>query len=715
MYLRAENEDEAAREREALWQARLCSLEESLEPTPSWSDADKRLELAAMLHWRGIYHPVLELLRPLTDSEFPTPVVAQARQLIADAHFRHDQYDLANRQYHENLEIARAQGDEYWAARAKDGIGWVLIEVGHYTSGEFADAHKVFAETLPVYQKNGKPLGEAMALQGLSRAYAGAGDYDRALQNAEQAITVFRENGRTDYLQLPLIQMAMIYRDYGSFHLSDPMFEAAIDAADWSQDRYSQVTAALGYGCLLGFLSRKEESRKIWQRALTMADRHEFPRLAHEISVQLANDAVDREDFRSAYEHQTAGQRYGSQIGVVSPLLNNQHLLLRNQLHHTQHLQDALAHLTAGIEASVDGIFVLGEPQDNIAKGDFVIRFVNACAAEMLGRRPVDILHVMMGEVWRSPTAALLQQPSRRVWETGELCTLDPVQLEFKEGHPQWYSVKIAPIRDGVAWTVSDVTKREEMQREILAQRDRLEEANTRLVALDREKTEMMAIAAHDIRGPVGNIYSISRSIASDEPETRRWLGVIEAASESLLAILGNLLDVERIERGELSLDLQPIEVSLLLEEVVEQFSARAREKRIGLKLDLPIASAWARADVNSFRQTVQNLVSNALKFSPMDSTVEIRLSVAGRRLRIEIRDEGPGISPEDQDLLFGKFVRLSSRPTDGESSTGLGLSIVKRLVEAMDGEVGCISTLGQGTTFWIEFPALSLREAMGG
>ncbi|RYG36649.1 hypothetical protein EON81_09105 [bacterium] len=707
MYLRAGNEDAEALAREKGWQERLKTLESALGQVPSPVDAFVRLDLAEMLNRRGSYAATLELLQPLTASEFSADVIFRARQLIADAHFRHDQYDLANRQYHENLDLARAAGDEYWTARAKDGIGWVLVEVGHFASGEFVDAGRVFEETLPVYQRLGKRLGEGMALHGLSRGAAGAGDYRRAIETAEAAIEVFGAHGGESYLQLPLLQIAMVYRDHGSFDTARSCFEAALDAADWSQDPYTQVNAALAYGCLLRFQSEAEAARELWLSILPTVDAFEFPRLGHETSGQLCAEAVAREDFKAAYQHQLAVQEYGNRIGVVSPVLQNQQMLLRNQLQRTQHLQDALGHLTAGVEASADGIFVLSEPEGRIDKDDFVVRFVNASAAEMMGRKPSDILHVLLGEVWKSPLASRLVEPSRRVWESGEPCTLDPIELEFREGVSRLYAVKIARTSGGVAWTVSDVTERESMQGEIVAQRDRLAEANTRLVALDREKTEMMGIAAHDIRGPVGNIYSISRSIKTDEPETRRWLNVIAGASESLLALLGNLLDVERIERGELQLAVKPVEVSGLLEEVVEQYSARAAEKRIAMRLNLPIVSVWAQADEGSFRQIVQNLVSNALKFSPSGTSIEVRALSAGSRSRIEIRDEGPGISPADRERLFGKFVRLSSRPTDGESSTGLGLSIVKRLVEAMNGEVGCESELGQGTTFWIELPSV--------
>ncbi len=102
----------------------------------------------------------------------------------------------------------------------------------------------------------------------------------------------------------------------------------------------------------------------------------------------------------------------------------------------------------------------------------------------------------------------------------------------------------------------------------------------------------------------------------------------------------------------------------------------------------------------------MDNLVSNAVKYSPNGKNVYVRVYQMDRRVRAEVKDEGPGISAEDQKRLFGKFARLSARPTAGEHSTGLGLAIVKRLVESMHGEVWCESHLGSGAAFLVELPA---------
>ena len=104
--------------------------------------------------------------------------------------------------------------------------------------------------------------------------------------------------------------------------------------------------------------------------------------------------------------------------------------------------------------------------------------------------------------------------------------------------------------------------------------------------------------------------------------------------------------------------------------------------------------------------QVLENLVSNAVKYSPPGKDIFVRLQKRAEAVRVEVQDQGPGLSAEDQKKLFGKFARLSAKPTGGEHSTGLGLSIVKKMVEAMNGQVWCESELGRGATFTVEFPA---------
>lgn len=705
MFIRSRNDCPEARERGAQVLERIKVLEALAGERPDPTNAAARLELASRLSWQGRYRSVLALVEPLTSSAFPIDVQIPARQIIADVYFRHDQFDLADRQYREVLRLAEPDGNEYWIARARDGLAWVLIEIGHVSSGEFAEAAQIFETTLPIYQRLGMTKAEGMALHGMSRSVAGLGHYDQAIEYANRAIEFLRAHDGEDFVQLPLLQLAMVYRDFGAFERARPFFDEAIDAADRSQDPATQLAAALGFGSLLQYLGEMEEGRRLWESILPACNEMGFPRIGQEVCSKLATQAAERGDFKNAYQHQTACQEFGNQIGVISASLQNQQLLLRAQIQKSAQLEDTLIYLTAGIEASSDGIFVLGAPQA-IDKSNFVIQYVNSAAAALLGRRPQDLISSLVRERWRTPSAQLLLDASWIVYHSGAARTLDPIQLRFPGAEESWYSVKIARISNGVAWTVCDVSEREAMQTELTLQRDRLTDANERLTALDREKSEMMGMAAHDLRSPIANIHAICDFIPRQDEEVKHWVDLIENVSASMLELIGNLLDVNRIERGEVNLRIDPIDVAALFERVESEFGARASQKQIVIVNATPLSRPTVLGDQESLLKVMENLVSNALKFSSPGTSVELHASSSGGCVRLEVRDQGPGISAEDHKKLFGKFVRLAARPTAGESSTGLGLSIVKRLVEGMGGEIGCESEPGKGAIFWIELPS---------
>lgn len=266
---------------------------------------------------------------------------------------------------------------------------------------------------------------------------------------------------------------------------------------------------------------------------------------------------------------------------------------------------------------------------------------------------------------------------------------------------------------------VRDITEQQKVQEEILqlnkTLESRVEERTHELVVLNNEKNEFLGIAAHDLKNPLAGILSSAEILGryfADDDSIKRFTNMIIAASDQMLDIITNLLDVNKIESGVVSLAIQPVDLDILNGIVVE-YQARAAQKGIILHYQHPERdTAWVSADIKLLRQIFDNLISNAVKYSPHWKNVWVRVlsrtNEAGQNFgRVEVQDEGPGISAEDQKKLFRKFSRLTAQPTAGENSTGLGLSIVKKLVEMQHGQVWCESVLGQGATFILELPAV--------
>jgi len=235
---------------------------------------------------------------------------------------------------------------------------------------------------------------------------------------------------------------------------------------------------------------------------------------------------------------------------------------------------------------------------------------------------------------------------------------------------------------------------------------------NDDLETLNTEKDELMGIVAHDLKNPLNLILNSATMLTEYEQDLapddkKHFLHNIVKTSERMFDLIRNLLDMNALERGGMSLNPVNFDVNVWVEQTVEQYQNAAAAKAIVLQYTGEAAMVYA--DEQALQQVLDNLVSNAIKYSPHSKTVFVRVKSSPEAVRVEVQDEGPGISAEDMQKLFGKFARLSAQPTGGEHSTGLGLSIVKKLVEAMQGRVWCESEVGDGlrtgATFIVELP----------
>ncbi len=258
----------------------------------------------------------------------------------------------------------------------------------------------------------------------------------------------------------------------------------------------------------------------------------------------------------------------------------------------------------------------------------------------------------------------------------------------------------------------------EEIQRQMEIQTDQaheielanttLQEQNEKLNDLNREKNEIIGIVAHDLKNPISAVHGLAELVQSGfaEPEqvpeiTRQ----IVATANRMLQLVRNLLDVNRLESGTVQFNFVDFDITPMVETTIAQYTPLAEAKDISLRYHKETDSSTIIADEQATMQILDNLISNAVKYSPHGKQVFIRVSSTLHSVRLEVEDEGPGLSDDDKPKLFGKFARLSARPTGGEYSTGLGLSIVKKMVEAMNGRVWCESDLGKGATFIVELP----------
>lgn len=233
--------------------------------------------------------------------------------------------------------------------------------------------------------------------------------------------------------------------------------------------------------------------------------------------------------------------------------------------------------------------------------------------------------------------------------------------------------------------------------------------AERKLVELNQLKNKFLGIAAHDLRNPISSISGFSELLLSEDTdplteEQKEFVNIIHDASQRMLTLLNELLDISMIESGKLELRVERGPLKQLIEDQVHINRIIAEKKGIMIQASFSEIPD-ALFDANRIAQVIDNLIGNAIKFSPSGSKIFITLAREENMAKVSVRDEGPGISSEDQSKLFGEFQRLSSQPTGGEKSTGLGLSIVKKIIEAHNGTIGVESRIGKGSIFSFIIP----------
>lgn len=251
----------------------------------------------------------------------------------------------------------------------------------------------------------------------------------------------------------------------------------------------------------------------------------------------------------------------------------------------------------------------------------------------------------------------------------------------------------------------------------LLAQeRQRAEVERQRAEDASAFKTELLSIAAHDLKNPLQSILGFSVLILEELTERSSLADKIKAiqrAAERMLSLIKELLEIAAIDSQKIQLKKQKTYLVDLLYRVLDANRLQAEMKLQQLGFEVLSPNAVVEIDVSWMREVFENLVSNAIKFTPFGKHISVALSEREDYVRVEVRDEGQGLSAEDMPKLFGKFQRLSAQPTGNETSTGLGLFIAKQIVELHGGKIWAESEgRGKGATFIVELPKAQTDEA---
>lgn len=256
----------------------------------------------------------------------------------------------------------------------------------------------------------------------------------------------------------------------------------------------------------------------------------------------------------------------------------------------------------------------------------------------------------------------------------------------------------------------------QEANQQLLAMQRELKQKNAELARLNTQKDYFLGMAAHDLRNPLGHVLLAAEMLEGQLEDTltdeqAELLDMTRSSSEFMLQLVNELLDVAKIESGKLELYRQPVNLITLIDRNVQANRAVAEKKQINLQFLAEISPPPIKLDPHKIGQVLDNLITNAIKFSYPGSAVTVRLSGHENEVILAVEDQGQGIPAGEMGKLFEPFKRLSVKGTNGETSTGLGLAIVKKIVMGHGGDVKVKSEVGKGSVFEVWLPVNEEKE----
>ncbi len=608
------------------------------------------------------------------------------------------QYDECLEYSHKALSILEPLGDKSMAAWCYHNIANV-----HYARGRSDLALENHFKALRLREEIGEKKSVAWSLSNISDIYRDQGYKEQALQYTQQAVAKFQETGDKHGAAVALNSIGVMLQEEGRYEEATSQFLQAL-ALDEAMEHGIGMIWSLRYLGEVSMLQRRyDQAEKYFLRGLTISrklnDRKQTISALLNLGRLFEQTKLIPRAFVCAKEALALADSVHSEQARQESfqLLSNLYAATGNYesayRYHIQaaSLRDSL--FTASSAKKVAEISTQYEA-DKRKQEIALLTKDNALQEAALKRDAMTRNGLIVGVLVLLVIALLLVQRYR-------LAERARTELRIKN---------------------EEITRQqqilEDQAAEIEITNTQLNEQNLALQQLNTEKNEFLGIAAHDLKNPLTSITMNASGLRDNlqrfTPEAlQERLGSIVLSSQRMASIINNLLDINAIETGNLNIACKPTNIRPIVQHSVADYAERAAQKSIALTLQDTFSEGGIRSpalniDAGIFAEIIDNLISNAIKYSPQGKRVTVQVEQNDTYLRVAVKDEGPGISEEDKKRLFQKFARLSAQPTGGEHSTGLGLSIVKRLTEAMRGRVGCDSVLGSGATFFVEFPLQS-------
>lgn len=576
------------------------------------------------------------------------------------------------------IEVAQEQQDSTQLGYSYNNFGRLFFD-----QGDMERAYKNLVLSQIIFEKIKDPVGLAYVYRSLANVYKSQGDFTKALQASKEAYALRKQ-------------------------LKDPR---------------ALLSAAMELGGVYGAINSKEEANRYFQEADSIAERVKDEISLAEILIGWAEFLVINND--SVKAHELSHEAYALIEKTENVRLKPRATLLMGHVHFVLDELDTVKYYLEPLVATEDS-----NHPDILRDANYFLSRIyegegKTSAATLAFNKYLILKESLQSiELAREMEKLQFQLDIEKIERENEMLKANEAKNEAIIRQQQlenlilvlvilsvivlliilWLNTqKRSEANDRLAIQNQKIEKQRE---EIVAQNEKLETRNRELSELNNEKDTLMNIVAHDLKSPLNRIKGLSDLIEMEgnlNDHQKKYLSLLKHSTRSGLDLIVDLLDVSALEANR-EPNYSYFDLGSLVKDRVNAFDYYASTKSITLASTITIHNLFF-LDQDYIIRILDNLISNAIKFSPANSRVHIRAEIKEVFCSISVSDEGPGFAPEDMRFLYQKFKKLSARPTGGESSNGLGLAIVKALVERLKGSIDLQTVEGKGSTFEILFP----------
>jgi len=581
-------------------------------------------------------------------------------------HYFYNRFDLAAEEYNKGIEFFKHDTDEKTLA-----LFYQLLAYAKMRSAKHTDAIFLLEESLKIRRKYKDEFNIARIYNNLAVIWSDLDDFSKSFEFFKNSLELFRKINNRAFVLKVTDNLANTYRKIGkhneALNLRMNIYNNLEDLDSEQARLFAIVNLASDYSQL---------------------DDLKNSLLFFEKAVEMCINLSDENTLAKCYQN----------IGVIEVKENNYQVAM-NYFEKARDIfksHDDKYNYIVVMDSIADLNYKLGNNNESIE----IYKKTNKLSHSIGFKTYEANSHLMLSKIYQSENNFKLALDNYIKYSELE-------RIIFDEN----VATKISDLQSvyelDTLRNESDFEKKKNI--ELSGINKQLEEKNAALNDLLIEKSEILSIASHDLRSPLSNIIGLTKILREEikdkiSSENKEDIDNILNSANQMLNIIENILTEETFNKGSLIFNFDEFDLRSIISEVISSHTLSAENKKINIKYTSTPKFININSDPFILKQIIDNLLSNAIKFSPAGKNVFIMANKKDSTVKITVKDEGPGISHDDMKNLFKKYSKLSAKPTGGETSTGLGLSIVKKYVEALGGNIRCDSEPGFGAEFIIQF-----------